>query len=101
MPKASATGIAFVPVERLLDGHYRLSGTDEAAQKAARQGLGDPHQPRQPAHCNRPYQERDGSIVLCHDGFQQTIDALPSIITRLRKKGYSFVTLDDGVAASP
>ena len=37
---------------------------------------------------------RGGGIVLCHDGFQQTIDALPQIINRLRAKGYTFTTLD-------
>ncbi|MGE5560729.1 MAG: polysaccharide deacetylase family protein [Chloroflexota bacterium] len=35
----------------------------------------------------------DGSIVLMHVGSQQTIDALPQIITALRAKGFTLVTV--------
>ncbi|MBA2680281.1 MAG: polysaccharide deacetylase family protein [Ktedonobacteraceae bacterium] len=51
---------------------------------------------------------RDGSIVLLHDGDgdhyhpiasrEQTVQALPTIITILRARGYRFVTLDQLVA---
>jgi len=37
----------------------------------------------------------NGSIVLLHDGIQQTIDILPDLIKALRKKGYRFVTVDE------
>ena len=39
---------------------------------------------------------RNGGIVEMHDGGgprQETIDALPTIITTLRKRGYRFVTI--------
>lgn len=36
----------------------------------------------------------DGGIVLCHDGPQQTLNALPVIITTLRRRGYDIVTVD-------
>ncbi|MGC8832801.1 MAG: polysaccharide deacetylase family protein [Armatimonadota bacterium] len=38
---------------------------------------------------------RNGGIILMHDGIQQTIDVLPTIITYLRNKGYRFVTVDE------
>ncbi|HEX2948498.1 MAG TPA: polysaccharide deacetylase family protein [Armatimonadota bacterium] len=43
----------------------------------------------------------NGSIILFHDGVQQTIDALPEIITTLRGQGYEFVTIDDMVSEYP
>lgn len=42
----------------------------------------------------------NGAIILFHDGVQQTIDALPTIITKLRARGFQFVTIDEMVAAS-
>lgn len=36
-----------------------------------------------------------GSIILLHDIHQSTIDAVPGIISKLRKKGYTFVTVPD------
>jgi len=36
-----------------------------------------------------------GSIVLMHDGIQQTLDVLPGIVAILRARGYRFVTLDE------
>ncbi|MHB9108436.1 MAG: polysaccharide deacetylase family protein [Armatimonadota bacterium] len=41
----------------------------------------------------------NGGIILLHDGIYQTIDALPRIITRLRREGYQFVTLDEMLRA--
>jgi delta-lactam-biosynthetic de-N-acetylase len=35
-----------------------------------------------------------GAIVLLHIGVQPTVEALPAIIEGIRKKGYSFVTVD-------
>ena len=35
-----------------------------------------------------------GDILLLHDGVEATLQALPDIITRLRKQGYVFVTID-------
>lgn len=37
----------------------------------------------------------DGSIVLMHDVQETTVDAVPSIIKKLRKQGYTFVTVSD------
>lgn len=48
-------------------------------------------------------QARSGAIVLMHDGGgdrSQTIAALPRIIKLLKKKGYSFVTIDELYQAS-
>jgi len=36
---------------------------------------------------------RDGSIVLMHDIYDSTIDAVPGIIDGLREKGFEFVTV--------
>ncbi len=36
----------------------------------------------------------NGGIILIHDGVQQTIDVLPSILSYLKSKGYTFVTVD-------
>ena len=38
---------------------------------------------------------KNGGVILLHDGVQQTIDALPEIITRLKNKGYEFVTVSE------
>lgn len=38
---------------------------------------------------------RNGGIVLCHDGIEQTLEALPVIVNTLRKRGYHFVTVDE------
>ena len=35
-----------------------------------------------------------GDIILLHDGVEPTLQALPDIITRLRREGFVFVTLD-------
>jgi len=37
----------------------------------------------------------NGSIILIHDGIQQTYDVLPQIITNLKKRGFEFVTIDE------
>lgn len=37
----------------------------------------------------------NGGIILIHDGVQQTIDALPQIISILQARGYKFVTIDE------
>ncbi|HEY3397492.1 MAG TPA: PEGA domain-containing protein [Armatimonadota bacterium] len=37
---------------------------------------------------------RNGDIILLHDGVDATLQALPDIITRLRREGVTFVTLD-------
>jgi len=37
----------------------------------------------------------NGGIILLHDGVQQTINILPSIIERLKREGYTFVTVDE------
>ena len=37
----------------------------------------------------------NGGIILLHDGVQQTINVLPSIIERLHDEGYTFVTADE------
>ncbi|WP_085113725.1 polysaccharide deacetylase family protein [Thermoanaerobacterium sp. PSU-2] len=36
-----------------------------------------------------------GSIILMHEGNSETLAALPQIITKLRSKGYSFVTVSE------
>jgi hypothetical protein len=36
-----------------------------------------------------------GGIILLHDGIGQTIAALPTIISSLRRQGYVFVSLDE------
>ncbi|HEX7736562.1 MAG TPA: polysaccharide deacetylase family protein [Ktedonobacteraceae bacterium] len=44
---------------------------------------------------------RNGAIILLHDGGgvrAQTVQALPTIIERLRARGYAFVTMDELVA---
>jgi len=39
-----------------------------------------------------------GSIVLIHDGVQQTVDVLPPILEHLERKGYECVTIDQMMA---
>jgi peptidoglycan/xylan/chitin deacetylase (PgdA/CDA1 family) len=48
---------------------------------------------------NAVNQARPGSIILCHDGVEATITALPEIIRILRQKGFSFVTVSGLIAA--
>ncbi len=36
-----------------------------------------------------------GTIILLHNGSEQTVLALPFILTELKKKGYGFVTISD------
>ncbi len=38
---------------------------------------------------------QNGSIILCHNGAKYTADALDSMITQLKGKGYEFVKLSD------
>lgn len=38
---------------------------------------------------------RSGGIILIHDGVQQTIDVLPDVIQKLKKRGYEFITIDE------
>lgn len=38
---------------------------------------------------------REGSIVLMHDIYATTIDAVPEIVDRLREQGYEFVTVSE------
>jgi len=58
-----------------------------------------PADSRKPGH--RQIRERmlndsgPGSIVLLHDGIQQTLDVLPEVIAKLKARGYRFVTLDE------
>ena len=42
----------------------------------------------------------NGGILLLHDGVQETIDALPTILTSLRADGYTFVTAEQLIADS-
>lgn len=54
------------------------------------------------------YKTQSGSIILLHDGLEtketfrkdQTIDALPTIITELKNRGYHFVTVPELIEAS-
>lgn len=41
------------------------------------------------------HETRNGGILLLHDGIEQTIDVLPTLIHQLRAKGFRFVTMDD------
>lgn len=36
---------------------------------------------------------KNGSIILCHNGAKYTADALDTLITNLKEKGYTFVPL--------
>lgn len=42
---------------------------------------------------------RPGGIILLHEGVENTIEALPTIIETLRSKGYRFVTLNELIAS--
>jgi peptidoglycan/xylan/chitin deacetylase (PgdA/CDA1 family) len=45
---------------------------------------------------NRAVREaHPGAIILMHDTHQETVDAVPDILKRLRGKGYSFVTVPE------
>lgn len=39
----------------------------------------------------------NGGIILVHDGIPQTMDILPGLISYLKSKGYTFVTIDEMV----
>jgi len=57
---------------------------------------GDYDEPGGPAIESRIfYSIYNGGIILLHDGVQQTINVLPSIIERLQNEGYTFVTVDE------
>ena len=55
------------------------------------------HEENDPAAIARRVLEQadDGGIILLHSGRQPTIDALPHIITALRRRGYRFVTVSE------
>lgn len=36
----------------------------------------------------------NGGVILMHDGYQQTVDVLPQLLTILKREGYEFVTID-------
>jgi peptidoglycan/xylan/chitin deacetylase (PgdA/CDA1 family) len=36
-----------------------------------------------------------GGILLCHDGIEETMRVLPDVVSRLRAKGYTFVTVSE------
>ena len=36
-----------------------------------------------------------GSIILCHNNADHIVDALPTIITTLKSRGYKFVTISE------
>jgi peptidoglycan/xylan/chitin deacetylase (PgdA/CDA1 family) len=36
----------------------------------------------------------NGGVILMHDGYQQTVDVLPRLLTILKREGYEFVTID-------
>ena len=36
-----------------------------------------------------------GAILLCHDGIPETMKILPDLVSRLRAKGYTFVTISE------
>lgn len=40
-------------------------------------------------------QVKDEDIVVFHDGISSTLDALPSIITKLKSRGFQFVTISE------
>jgi len=42
-----------------------------------------------------------GAVILLHDGVYQTMEVLPRIITRLKRDGYRFVTLDELIQTGP
>ncbi len=40
----------------------------------------------------------NGGVLLVHDGIEQTLQVLPAVITTLRKRGSTFVTIDEMLA---
>jgi peptidoglycan/xylan/chitin deacetylase (PgdA/CDA1 family) len=42
----------------------------------------------------------DGGIVLLHNGFDETVDVLPELLSFLKSKDYEFVTLSEGLGAT-
>jgi len=42
----------------------------------------------------------NGGVILMHDGYQQTVDVLPQLLTILKREGYEFVTIDQMMPAS-
>lgn len=44
---------------------------------------------------------RGGGIILLHDGIQETIDVLPTLIHALRARGFRFVSMDELIANRP
>lgn len=36
---------------------------------------------------------KDGSIILMHDGYRATVEALRRIVKELKEEGYTFVTV--------
>ncbi len=45
-------------------------------------------------------QVSSGGIILMHDGVEPTVQALPYILSTLKKRGYTFVTLDEVLPVS-
>lgn len=43
----------------------------------------------------------DGAIVLMHSGMPHTVDVLPDVIAKLKKKGYHFVTMSQLLGYEP
>jgi peptidoglycan/xylan/chitin deacetylase (PgdA/CDA1 family) len=43
---------------------------------------------------------RRGSIILMHDIHPETVDAVPRVIAKLRKKGFTLVTVSELLGAS-
>jgi len=41
---------------------------------------------------------KGGSVILVHDGIEQTLEILPQMIAYFRKQGYEFVTIDEMIA---
>ncbi len=40
----------------------------------------------------------NGAVMLLHSGYDETVAALPGVIAELRRRGYSFVTVDELLA---
>ena len=40
-------------------------------------------------------QARDGAVILFHDIYSTTVEAIPEIIDRLREEGFEFVTVSE------
>lgn len=66
--------------------------------------LGEPEQPpRTRSNWARRYALRahNGSILLLHDTYPHTADALPELIHALRQRGFQFVTVPELIATLP